>query len=112
MINTYITITNASMYPKAPRAGIPSTFGVMSVVHMILELIRSAMTHSPITILRTSLRSRFARLSVTCKSRLIFACPFRYPLIMSDTMEGMSNAFRKERRTLFPLLFNSFFISR
>ena len=77
LINTYVTITNAIMYPNAPRAGIPKIFGVISVVQIMLELIRSAMTHRPITIFLTRRRRRFARSSVTCRSRLIFACPFR-----------------------------------
>ena len=54
---------NANTYPKAPKAGIPHNFGFISVVQMILELIRSAITHSPITMLRTSRRKSHARSS-------------------------------------------------
>ena len=54
---TYKTIINANTYPKAPKAGIPHNFGFISVVQIILELIRSAITHSPITIFRTNLLS-------------------------------------------------------
>ena len=53
--NTYITIPKAIRYPKAPSAGIPQIFGDIFVVQMILELIKSAITHNPITTLRTSL---------------------------------------------------------
>ena len=60
---TYKTIINANTYPKAPRAGIPHSFGFISVVQIMLELIRSAITHSPITILRISRRKSHARSS-------------------------------------------------
>ena len=67
---------NALIYPSAPNAGIPHSFGFISVVQIILELIRSAITHSPITIFRTSLRSSLERSSATWRSRLISVCPF------------------------------------
>ena len=56
---TYKTIINANTYPKAPRAGIPQSFGFISVVQIILELISNAITHRPITIFLVTLRSRF-----------------------------------------------------
>ena len=90
----------------------PSIFGLISVVQIILELIRSAMTHKPITMFLTSLRSRKARSSDARRSRFTFACPFKYPAIISDTIDGISNAFRIDFTALFPLLFNSFFQSK
>ena len=57
LINTYKTIIKANTYPKAPNAGIPHSFGFISVVQIMLELIRSAITHSPITMFRTNLLS-------------------------------------------------------
>ena len=44
---------NAIKYPKAPKAGIPNIFGFISVVHIMLELINSAITQSPITMFLT-----------------------------------------------------------
>ena len=63
LINTYKTIIKANTEPKAPNAGIPHSFGFISVVQIMLELIRSAITHSPITIFRTSRRKSHARSS-------------------------------------------------
>ena len=53
-------MANAIRYPNAPIAGIPHNLGCILVVQIMLELIRSAITHSPITIFRTSLATRKA----------------------------------------------------
>ena len=88
---------NALIYPSAPNAGIPHSFGFISVVQIILELIRSAITHSPITIFRTSLRSSLERSSATWRSRLIFVCPFIQPCRKSAASDGTSMDFLKDR---------------
>ena len=49
--------------PKTPSAGMPNIFGVMSVVQIILELIRSAMTQRPSTMFRIRRRISHARSS-------------------------------------------------
>lgn len=50
-------MAKAIRYPNAPIAGIPHNLGCILVVQIMLELIRSAITHSPITIFRTNLLS-------------------------------------------------------
>ena len=82
-----------NLYRSIHKAvGIPQIFGVIFVVHMILELIRSAITQSPMTTFLTSLRRSLSNSCEACRSRLIFVCPFKYPCKMSLTREGIPTA--------------------
>lgn len=64
MLDKHIQNNNKSKHiAKSPQSRNPHSFGFISVVQIMLELIRSAITHSPITIFRTSRRKSHARSS-------------------------------------------------
>ena len=59
--------------------GIPHIFGFILVVQMMLELIRRAMTQSPMTTFLTRRRSSCAKSLDACRSRLTLVWPFISP---------------------------------
>ncbi len=69
-------MAKAIIYPKAPKAGIPQILGFISVVHIMLELISSAMTQSHITTFRMSRRKSRSSSGAAYKSRFTRVCPF------------------------------------
>ena len=71
----YIVEQNAMKYPSTPRKGIPMNWGFISVRHRILDAMRSARIHIPMTRFLIEAKMICANSLDTCSFRFTLACP-------------------------------------